>query len=93
MGRKGRRGENKLVGEGFKALASELEVPSLLLLETSLPGGHTGLETPPLHLEVRRPFSPALAFPSLLGLLSPFSWCLSIALQRRLFSASPGFPL
>lgn len=27
LGGKGRRGENKLVGEGFKALASELEVP------------------------------------------------------------------
>lgn len=81
---------NKLVGEGFKHLASELDVPSLLLLQSSLPGGHPGLETPQLHLEGRRP---ALAFPSLPGLLSPFSWCLSIASQGRLFSASPGFAL
>lgn len=52
--RGGRRGENKLVGEAFKPLASAAR---------DLPAWwHTGLKTPQLHLEARRPFSATLAF-------------------------------
>lgn len=62
-GRKGgRRGKNKLVGGGFKPLTSELDVPSFLLPDPSLPGRYPGVETPQLHFQVRRPFTrPSLA--------------------------------
>lgn len=87
----GRRGENKLVGEGFKALGWELDVPSLLLSEPSLPGENTGWA--PLNFTSKAGARLLQPSPSLLSLLSPFSWYLSFAPQRRLFPASPGFAL
>lgn len=79
------------MGEGFKPLGWELDVPSLLLLEPSVPGGYTGWG--PLNFTSKAGARLLQPSPSLLSLLSPFSWYLSFAPQSRLFSASLGFAL
>lgn len=79
----GRRGEDKLVGEGFKPLGWELDVPSLLLLEPSVPGGYTGWG--PLNFTSKAGARLLQPSPSLLS-LCPYFRGISALLHRVDFS-------